>query len=115
MSADQWQLSLRQLYGTADLLEAGLVADPALALPAPVAASVVDAAPVVAPTRSTARMLAATAVHCALTVGALLGGFALADPVLPHPERPHLADPGGAMDELSGAARAIPQSGANQP
>lgn len=119
MSAEQWQLSLRQLYGTADALEAGARAVPA---PAPVpatapvlAATLPEAAPHVAPaSRSTTRLLVSAAVHSALTIGVLLGGFALVDPVLPHPERPHLADHVVPVGHAS-AEGAIPPSGTNQP
>lgn len=119
MSAEQWQLSLRQLYGTADALEAGVSAPAPRPAPAPAPAPapvVVTSEPDVAPAnRSTTRLLVSSAVHSALTVGVLLAGFALADPILPRPERPHLAGPEMAVDELSSADGAIPQSGANQP
>lgn len=112
VSADQWQLSLRQLYGTADLLEAGVrtvpPAAPALVLavtPDVLLVEEPDAAP---PIRSTTRMVVSAAVHSALTVGVLLAGFAVVDPVLPHPERPHLVD-------TAAPAEAIPQSDAYRP
>jgi hypothetical protein len=111
VSADQWQLSLRQLYGTADLLEAGVHAGPSPApttTPPPLIVEVRAASEVAAPVRSTTRAVVSAAVHSALTVGVLLAGFAVVDPLLPHPERPHLADPVVAMD-------AIPQSGAYRP
>ena len=121
MSAEQWQLSLRQLYGTADALEAGARAIPTptptpVATPAPlVVATMPEAVPDSAPSgRSATRLLVSAAVHSAVTVGVLLGGFALIAPVLPHPQRPHLADevvPTGH----SIADGAIPPSAANQP
>jgi hypothetical protein len=112
VSADQWQLSLQQLYGTADALEAGIGATPWLALDVPVAAIPPQVA---APNRSIARVLVSSAVHCGLTVGVLLGGFALVDPILPHAERPHLEEPTVFADASSGAGRAIPPSGAYRP
>jgi hypothetical protein len=117
VSAEQWQLSLRQLYGTADALEARARAIPTpVATPAPfVVATVPEAGPDVAPSgRATTRLLVSAAVHSALTVGVLLGGFALIDPVLPHPGRPHLADEVVPMGP-SIADGAIPPSAASQP
>ena len=122
MSADQWQLTLRQLYATADALEAGSnPVAPAEHAPAPDAVpepAVVACDPdpdVVVARRSTVRLLVSSAVHSALTVGVLLAGFALVDPILPHPDRPHLADPEVAVDPGTDADGAIPQSGTYRP
>lgn len=119
MSAEQWQLSLRQLYGTADALEARARAAPApvpARAPALVVVTTVPEAPLplAHAKASTTRLLLSAAVHSALTVGVLLGGFALVDPVLPHPERPHLADEVVPVGHV-GSEGAIPPSGTNQP
>ena len=107
MTAEQWQRSVLQLYGTAESLQAGA---PVVPLTASVSVDVVDTVPDAGPaSRSTARMLASTAVHSALTIGVLMAGFALADPILPHPERPHLAGPDVEVD------LAIPRSAADRP
>ena len=74
MSADQWQQSLRVLYGTADRLEAAArgVPEPA---PLPVVeAAVPERVTVAEPAgRSVTRTVVSAAVHSALTVGVLLG------------------------------------------
>ena len=109
MSTDQWQLSLRQLYGTADALERGSAsADERPVEPRPV---VVPDPVTVTAGRSTGRLLLHTAVHTAATVSLVLATFAIVDPLLPHPDRPELSETvSPAMD-----AAAIPQTGANRP
>ncbi len=111
MSADQWQLSLRQLYSTADALEAGVRVDTqAASLHAPLPAGSHEPAPP-AERRSLARAVGSTLAHTVVTVSLLAGVSLLIDPVLPQGKRPHLI----AAAEGSSEAAAIPQNGTNRP
>jgi hypothetical protein len=111
VSAERWERSLRQLYATADLLEAGIDAAPVSAPPAPPEVLRLT----VPHQRSTARVLAGVAIHSAVTVGVLLGAFAIGDPYLPHAERPHLGDRAVSVAGAAEPEPSIPPFEANRP
>jgi hypothetical protein len=104
VSTDQWQLSLSQLYGTADALEATVRAVPTVPVPISAAPPAREPALPHSEHRSLAQVAAWTVAHTAVTVSLLIGVSLVVDPLLPQGERPRLS----AAAENSGEGSAIP-------
>jgi hypothetical protein len=114
VSAQRLHDSVIRLQGIADALEAGV--SPAR-LMHPAAPHVEAVGRIVEPParRSMARTVVSSLVSSAAVATALLATFAIADPLLPHPDRPSLAQHEEVVSSGSGWLQSIPESGANQP
>lgn len=112
VTVDALELCLDRLRETADCLEASARRiDRAV----PRSATTAAAPPARRGSRSLRAIVRFTVVHTALTVAVLTGTTAVVDPLLPHPERPHLSESVTTPADTSAGAPSIPQQTAHQP
>jgi len=114
VSAHGLHESVLRLHAIADALEAGV----STSWPtSPQVLHVQPAELVVAPeaVRSTARAVVSAMVSSSAAAAVLVAAFALADPLLPHADRPSLAAHAEVVSTGPGWLPSIPESGANRP
>ena len=114
MSAERLEQSLRELLATADRLESGPRAS-AEVVPLTAIAAVVEVSKPRGSVRSTKRIVLGTVAHTAATVALLVSISALVDPLLPHPDRPHLSELVSAVVDNGAQVPDIPANTADRP
>jgi hypothetical protein len=114
MSAERLEQSLRELLATADRLERGPRASEEVVPPAAIA-PLAEASKPRSSVRTTKRIVLHTAAHTAATVALLVAISALVDPLLPHPDRPHLSESVSAVVDIGAQVPDIPANAADRP